>query len=359
VSGPIPTNLPSRTLTLYEDYTRKDVHDVFDPDGPFAPQAGRWGIAGFVELPGRPGDFAFLVTFGSKQGDHQFDEGISPNGILRWQSQPRQDFADRHVQRWITHDAYRNVVHLFLRTAERRGGLILPYTYLGQLRYDGHDRERSRPVHLRWMLLDWPVPEAVRARMGLHLEDESGRSTPSERIIEAVPEPVPDIQNSLLEEAAPQATADLPTDGEPTRLFRAARRRRPTEAEARAVGLAGELLVLDRERRSLIAAGRRDLAEKVVHTAKIEGDGAGFDIRSFFADGRPKYVEVKTTTGPKDTDFLISANEVAFSAAHPNDFVLVRVFDFDANADQARCYSVFGDIAKWLRLSATQFRARV
>ena len=90
-------------------------------------------------------------------------------------------------------------------------------------------------------------------------------------------------------------------------------------------------------------------AEKVVHTAKVEGDGAGFDIHSFFPDGRPKFVEVKTTTGPKDTDFLISANEVAFSATHPDNYELCRVFAFDPRPNIGRCYSIPGDIAKWLR----------
>jgi hypothetical protein len=69
------------------------------------------------------------------------------------------------------------------------------------------------------------------------------------------------------------------------------------------LGDAGELLVLEREKRRLVAAGRTDLAAAVLHTATVEGDGAGFDIRSFFLDGRPRFIEVKTTTGPKDTDY--------------------------------------------------------
>ena len=162
-----------------------------------------------------------------------------------------------------------------------------------------------------------------------------------------------------MEEDPPPATASLLSNGELTREFRAARRRRPTEEETRALGQAGERLVLERERRRLIAAGRSDLAEKVVHTAKVEGDGAGFDIHSFFPDGRPKFVEVKTTTGPKDTDFLISANEVAFSATHPDNYELCRVFAYDPRPNTGRCYSIPGDIAKWLRLSATEYRARV
>lgn len=172
MSASIQQTAPHRQLVLYEDYSRQDVHDLFDPTSPFVPQAGRWGISGLIEIPGRPADFVFLVTFGKSQGEHEFDEGISTEGVLRWQSQPQQDLGDPRVRRLITHDPDRNSVHLFLRTASRRGDTVPLYTYLGRLRYDGHDRERSNPVHFRWMLLDWPIPEAVRTRINLRLEEE-------------------------------------------------------------------------------------------------------------------------------------------------------------------------------------------
>jgi len=359
VSAASQPSRPLRQLALYEDYTREDVHDVFHPTSLFVPQAGLWGMSGLIEIPGRLGDFVFLVTFGRTQGDHEFDEGISTEGVLRWQSQPSQGLDDVRVQRLIGHDPDRNSVHLFLRTAARRDGMPAPYTYLGPLRYDGHDRERSRPVHFRWVLLDWPIPEAVRTRIKLRLEDEFARVDRAAGDAGSAPETVQIEEDNLVEEAPPAVTADVLSDGEPTREFRAARRRRPTEAETRDLGNAGELLVPERERRRLLEAGRGDLAEQVVHTAKVEGDGTGFDIHSFFPDGRPKFVEVKTTTGPKDTDFLISANEVAFSATHPDNYELCRVFAYDAHLNSGSCYSIRGDITKWLRLSATEYRARV
>jgi Domain of unknown function (DUF3883) len=116
-------------------------------------------------------------------------------------------------------------------------------------------------------------------------------------------------------------------------VFRALRQRRPMDAETRALDLAGERLVMERERRRLLAAGRADLAGKVVHTALTEGDGVGFDITSYFADGRIKFVEVKTTTGPKDTDFL--TNEVKFSATQPDNYELCRVFRYSSIEDIA------------------------
>src|SRR3546814_1877033 len=65
------------------------------------------------------------------------------------------------------------------------------------------------------------------------------------------------------------------------------------------------------ERRHLSAAGRDDLADKVRWTSVQDGDGFGFDIRSFEADGREKLIEDKTTNGWERTPFHISRNELA------------------------------------------------
>jgi hypothetical protein len=126
--------MPS-ALVLYNDYTREEIHDVFDPDSPFTPQRGTWGILGLIPLPDRSGDYVFLVTYGQSQGDHIFDEGISPEGFLRWQSQPRQTLTDSIIQQLIHHDEDRHSIYLFLRTTERQGGAPRPYTYLGRLKY--------------------------------------------------------------------------------------------------------------------------------------------------------------------------------------------------------------------------------
>ena len=76
-----------RSLVLYQDYTRDEVHDLFDPTSAFTAQAGTWGLQGIIEIQDRPRDHVFFVTFGKSQAAHQFDEGITRDGIFRWQSQ--------------------------------------------------------------------------------------------------------------------------------------------------------------------------------------------------------------------------------------------------------------------------------
>lgn len=338
-----------KSLLLFEDYNREEVHAIFEPGTRFQAQTGSWGLHGLIKLRDRPGDYVFLVTFGKRQGEHSFDEGISNEGLLRWQSQPAQDWNDRHIQCLVRHDYSINIIYLFLRTSDRRAGVALPYTYLGTLASDGYDRERVRPVHFRWRLLNWPIPELVQRRMMLTLEDEhigTDRADNAAGISD----------NGVLEETAPPSPVTV-SAGSSTAQFRASRRR-PDEQKSRELGLAGELLVMIREMAKLRAVGRPELAERVVHTAVVEGDHAGYDIASFFPDGRRKYIEVKTTSGPKETNFFISANEVAFSERHPGNYELCRVFLYNPIANNGFFYSLFGDIKILCELTPTEYRVR-
>jgi hypothetical protein len=56
----------------------------------------------------------------------------------------------------------------------------------------------------------------------------------------------------------------------------------------------------------LTPQGRLDLAQRIRHVAKMEGDGAGDDVLSCNKDGTVKYSEVKTTRGPAETAFFMA-----------------------------------------------------
>lgn len=161
----------ARRLILFETYTRQEIHDIFAPDTPFTPQSGTWGLLGIVPIPSRTGDFVLFVTFGKEQAGHKFDEWITEDGIINWQSQPHQRFTNRQIQQLIHHDPTRNTIHIFLRT-EKTG----PYTYLGRLAYYSHDPQRERPVWIQWKLLDWPIPQEVLDRMRLVLKPKEEAS---------------------------------------------------------------------------------------------------------------------------------------------------------------------------------------
>jgi hypothetical protein len=65
----------------------------------------------------------------------------------------------------------------------------------------------------------------------------------------------------------------------------------------RALGLAGEEWVISLEREQLSRLDRADLADKIRWVSRDEGDGAGYDVRSYWPDGRERLIEVMTTDG--------------------------------------------------------------
>jgi hypothetical protein len=126
----------------------------------------------------------------------------------------------------------------------------------------------------------------------------------------------------------------------------------------RRLGLAGEEFVVDYERSALANAGRADLAERIRHVARDEGDGAGYDVLSFTPDGTPKHIEVKTTAGPAETEFILSSNELRFSQEHADSYHLYRVFELDIQARIGRLYVVPGSLDGSFTLRPIEFKAR-
>lgn len=126
------------------------------------------------------------------------------------------------------------------------------------------------------------------------------------------------------------------------------------EAQNRSLGEAGELFALDFERWRLIQLGAGQLADRVKHVSVDEGDGAGYDIRSYESDGRERFIEVKTTSFGERTPFYVSANEARFARDHVDHFRLYRLFDFRA---APRLFQLAGPIEQHCLLDAVTYRA--
>jgi hypothetical protein len=126
------------------------------------------------------------------------------------------------------------------------------------------------------------------------------------------------------------------------------------EARNQSLGRAGEEFVVHYERWRLIERGKARLADRVEHTAKVRGDGAGYDVLSYEEDGRERFIEVKTTAYPKETPFYITDGELTFANAHENHFRLYRVFEFRR---LPRLFEFRGRPDRHCRLDPTTFRA--
>ncbi|QOY35028.1 DUF3883 domain-containing protein [Anaerobacillus isosaccharinicus] len=119
------------------------------------------------------------------------------------------------------------------------------------------------------------------------------------------------------------------------------------------LGLKGELYVLQHEKERLSV----ELGEKIIHVSVEQGDGAGYDILSYDLSGKPRYIEVKTTTGPKDTPFYLSENEKAFLEEYAEEAEIVRLYNFNCETLTGEIYRISGeDFLKKLTLQPISYK---
>ncbi|MFV3128882.1 DUF3883 domain-containing protein [Niveispirillum sp. KHB5.9] len=126
------------------------------------------------------------------------------------------------------------------------------------------------------------------------------------------------------------------------------------DARNRSLGRAGEERILAHERASLLSAGRTDLAERIRWVSQVDGDGAGYDIRSFDTDGSDRLIEVKTTNGWERTPFHITRNELAVAEAHREEWRLVRLWNFTR---EPRAFELRPPLEAHVSLMATSYQA--
>ena len=137
-------------LILHREYSRQQVHDIIDPETNFTRGAGTWGIHGWIDVGRRGEHYIIFVTHGQEQAGHKFQEAVTTDGILSWQSQPKQGFQNAHVQTWINQHENKCQISLFVRNSKKKD-----YFYLGELDYFSHDEEKEYPVYFKFKIKDW------------------------------------------------------------------------------------------------------------------------------------------------------------------------------------------------------------
>lgn len=126
------------------------------------------------------------------------------------------------------------------------------------------------------------------------------------------------------------------------------------EAQNQSLGLAGEEFIVNFEHWRLNALGEHRLADKVDHVSKSKGDGLGYDVLSFDADGKERFIEVKTTTFGRETPFFVSRGELALSHGAKEQFHLYRLFEFRKSP---RLFDLKGSLDQHCVLDAVTYRA--
>jgi hypothetical protein len=122
----------------------------------------------------------------------------------------------------------------------------------------------------------------------------------------------------------------------------------------RALGRAGEEFVVGFERRRLEKAGRDDLAKDVRWVSDLDGDGYGYDVKSFETDGQQRLLEIKTTCGNERTPFWMTKRECDVAAEQGDIYRVRRVFHF---RNQVKMFDIAPPLEPRLLLTPVTFMA--
>nr|WP_242033686.1 DUF3883 domain-containing protein [Phormidium sp. FACHB-592] len=190
------------------------------------------------------------------------------------------------------------------------------------------------------------------------ISSDSSFSVIVQQVVEE-PANIPTVKDLLSRlDSPPEPYTPAPTveRSKPLRRVRRAINYLEREARNASLGRADEEFVLNFERARLIRLGQESLADRVEHIAVTEGNGAGFDVRSFEANGSDRFIEVKTTAYGKQVPFFVSQNEVTVSQNYSDHYHLYRVFRF---RDDPRLFTLTGALSHICNLSPIQFVARI
>ena len=111
--------------------------------------------------------------------------------------------------------------------------------------------------------------------------------------------------------------------------------------ERKLIGNGGEELVY-KDQINFVKKYAPEYMKNVRHVSKLDGDGAGYDICSFDKEKKLVYIEVKSTTGKKETPFYMTASEYDFFELHKDSYIIARVYEFNMKTKTGRIEYVSG-----------------
>lgn len=123
--------------------------------------------------------------------------------------------------------------------------------------------------------------------------------------------------------------------------------------ENKRIGDLGELWVIKYEKEKLINLKLNHLVDKISHTAIKEGDGTGYDIKSFDENKNEIFIEVKTTTGGVNNPFYITRNELEKSKIEKDNYYLYRVYNYNEASNQANLLIIKGELSNLCEIPYT------
>ena len=124
------------------------------------------------------------------------------------------------------------------------------------------------------------------------------------------------------------------------------------------IGELGEEYILKKEKEKLENMGLKKYSDNITHTSK-NSDSFGYDIISYFENGNPKYIEVKTTTDNHRTPFYFSETELSAMKTLDNYFIY-RLYNFSIEKRKGNLFVIDckKDIEKYFSLEALSYKVK-
>ncbi|MGB7202336.1 MAG: DUF3883 domain-containing protein [Pyrinomonadaceae bacterium] len=124
----------------------------------------------------------------------------------------------------------------------------------------------------------------------------------------------------------------IPKQRKKSRQFRAVRLSEEFYADVEGVradvGRRGELMALEFEKHRVLREEGPEFLDKVVHVSVTEGDGLGYDIRSY-KKGLEVFIEVKTTIRTFWSNLFFTRTEYETMLGKGEQYLLMRIWEFD------------------------------
>lgn len=288
-------------LVKNKQYSREEIHQHLSRGGNFTTGSGTWGIHGVVRIEPDKNDFVLMSTLGAEWDDYKFNTTIDENGIINWQSQPKQTFKDKMIQDLISHDYNKNNVYLFYRIDKNED-----YYYLGKLKYLSNGKEEA-PVHFKWQILDFDA---------LFFDYNTNKPVTREEYID----------DKLVIRKRPGIIEKKVSGSEVKKKFKKKTDWTEKHEADSILGEFGEELVVEYEIDKLVNNGQTELSKKVRHVSHIDGDGLGYDIVSYDENSQKILIEVKTTKYDRNTSFYMSSNEFKVAGENKEKYFVYRVY---------------------------------
>lgn len=121
------------------------------------------------------------------------------------------------------------------------------------------------------------------------------------------------------------------------------------------LGLAGELMVIEYEKRKL---KELNINKQVEHISKITKDQAGYDIKSYDENGNEIHIEVKTTRLGINTPFYLSHKELEYCNKNEDKYRLYRIYNFNDETQTGDFYIIEGRIDNFIHLQPYTYIAQ-